>query len=257
MKIPTPLRIAAVAALAILPCLMTVSRAADLIVDTITNVRTETVGIQHFHKYDDDQVYLSPDGSTSRLQLISNYTFAITVGDNDSEAPYVNAYTAVLASAQGGHTIETALSATRPASYWDSQYAQDFDYVLLGEGEHSISAGSPGFRIWLITLKAQAVISLPNRLRFGDSPIGLATKRTFTISNSGSEPLIVNRIAYPAGFSGRWSGTIQSGASQIVTVTFRPTEARKYSGDIVIRSNASSGGKRLPVSGFGQAEPIP
>ena len=91
------------------------------------------------------------------------------------------------------------------------------------------------------------VLGLSGNLTFGNS----TGSRSLTISNSGFRPLRVSGISYPAGFSGNWSGTIASGGSQSVTVTFTPTEVQGYSGNISVTSDATSGVGTIAASGQG------
>lgn len=72
-----------------------------------------------------------------------------------------------------------------------------------------------------------------------------------TISNSGNASLTVSGIGYPTGFSGNWSGTIPSGGSRAVTVTFAPLAATAYSGTIVVNGDQTGGTNTIGVSGAG------
>ena len=95
--------------------------------------------------------------------------------------------------------------------------------------------------------KVFRVIGLTGNLAFGNS----STTRQLVISNTGFYRLVVSGITYPSGFSGAWSGTIAPGATQSVGVTFTPTAAQSYSGNIVVASDASSGVGAIAVSGQG------
>ena len=95
--------------------------------------------------------------------------------------------------------------------------------------------------------KVFRVIGLTGNLAFGNS----STTRQLVISNTGFYRLVVSGITYPSGFSGAWSGTIAPGATQSVGVTFTPSAAQAYSGNIVVASDASSGVGAIAVSGQG------
>lgn len=82
--------------------------------------------------------------------------------------------------------------------------------------------------------------------------VGGSSDGTFQIRNSGNSPLTVERIAYPPGFHGDWAGTIAPGSSQEITVTFAPTAAGNYSGDITVTSDATEGTAVIPVSAVAQ-----
>jgi formylglycine-generating enzyme required for sulfatase activity len=64
--------------------------------------------------------------------------------------------------------------------------------------------------------------------------------------------LTVSGISYPGGFSGNWSGgTIAASGSRAVTVTFAPTAAQSYSGNVTVNADATSGTTTRAVSGTG------
>ena len=103
----------------------------------------------------------------------------------------------------------------------------------------------------------QRITSIEGNLAFGDVEIDTTTTRTFTIHNSGWSPaLTVNSISYPEGFSGDWAGgTIASGESQTVTVTFEPTAVVSFGGTITLDDNHTSGTSTIEVSGMGAPPP--
>lgn len=82
--------------------------------------------------------------------------------------------------------------------------------------------------------------------------VGGSSFGTFEIRNSGNSPLTVESIAYPAGFNGNWEGVIMPDSTQEITVTFAPTAAGTYSGDITVTSNATDGTAVIPVSAVAQ-----
>ncbi|HRJ08826.1 MAG TPA: choice-of-anchor D domain-containing protein [Prosthecobacter sp.] len=96
------------------------------------------------------------------------------------------------------------------------------------------------------------VIALSGDLAFGNVTVGQSATRTLTIQNTGNSPMSVSGISYPTGFSGNWSsGSIAAGGSQNVTVTFSPTAAQSYSGNVTVNSNATSGAGVMAISGTG------
>ncbi|WP_052362121.1 choice-of-anchor D domain-containing protein [Geminisphaera colitermitum] len=102
---------------------------------------------------------------------------------------------------------------------------------------------------------AASAISLSGDLSFGNVIVDQTTTRTLTIRNTGSTSLAIYSITYPNGcFSGDWSsGTIAAGGTRNVTITFTPTAAQSYGGNITIVSNAASGTNTQEVSGSGIA----
>ncbi len=99
------------------------------------------------------------------------------------------------------------------------------------------------------------IIALSGTFGFGGITVGQTASGTLTITNTGNSQLDVSKITYPTGFSGSWSGSIASGSSQNVTVTFAPTAAIAYSGNIVITSDATAGSPRIAVTGTGLPAP--
>src|SRR5262249_23156447 len=63
--------------------------------------------------------------------------------------------------------------------------------------------------------------------------------------------LTVSNVTYPSGFSGSFAGVIAAGKSTNVTVTFAPTAGIIYSGSVTVKSDATSGGNAIALSGTG------
>ena len=129
---------------------------------------------------------------------------------------------------------------------------------VLG-GTYSSVSGNLSAAVATLETKASQIQSLQNEGRviglsgnfsFGSATLQSNSTRTLTITNSGYAKLNVSGITLPSGFRGTWSGVINSGASQNVTVTFNPSGAQIYSGNITVNSDATSGNGRIPVSGL-------
>ena len=76
--------------------------------------------------------------------------------------------------------------------------------------------------------------------------------QSFILTNTGSVALDINHITVPDGYSIDWrNGTLQAGDKQTVTVTFTPTEEKRYNGKITIDHNADGGNTQIEVSGLG------
>lgn len=89
------------------------------------------------------------------------------------------------------------------------------------------------------------VISVsPASLAFGAVTVGQSATRTISIANTGSAALTVSLLsssnAQFASIDSTPPFTVQSGASQTVTIRFSPTAAGTPSGTITISSNASN-----------------
>jgi hypothetical protein len=94
--------------------------------------------------------------------------------------------------------------------------------------------------------------TLSGSLAFGRVTIGSSSSLSFTINNTSTGALEVTSITLPDGFTANWtSGTIELGGSQSISVTFTPTEAIAYSGEVAIVSNGTTESDALEVSGSG------
>ena len=94
-------------------------------------------------------------------------------------------------------------------------------------------------------------ISLSGNLSFGNVQVGNSSTKTLTITNTGNATLNVSSINLPSGFTGNYNGSITTGNSQNITITFSPSSAITYGGTITVNSNASSGSNTISCSGTG------
>lgn len=99
------------------------------------------------------------------------------------------------------------------------------------------------------------IINLSGNLAFGEVQVGSSRAATFTIANGGNATLTVNGLNATGGIvsqsTASWtSGQIAPGASQQVTITFRPTTAGVYSGTLTVDADHTSGSNTLPISGM-------
>jgi hypothetical protein len=99
-----------------------------------------------------------------------------------------------------------------------------------------------------------STIALSGNLAFGNVTVGTTATSTLTIANTGTGELTITSVTYPTGFTGSFTaGTIPASGSQAVTVTFAPTAAQGYSGNITVTGNQTSGANTIAVSGTGTA----
>lgn len=95
------------------------------------------------------------------------------------------------------------------------------------------------------------VIALKGNLAFGSVPVTQTETRTLIITNSGTGPVNVSGITYPAGFSGAWSGSIAAFHSQSVPVLFSPVDQASYGGTAQVGNDAVLGSGSIAISGTG------
>lgn len=86
---------------------------------------------------------------------------------------------------------------------------------------------------------------------FGNVQVGGTATRTLVIANTGSATLTVTSITLPTGYSGSFAGTIASGATHNVTITFSPVSNIVYSGNITVVSDKTSGTNTIATTGTG------
>jgi hypothetical protein len=99
-----------------------------------------------------------------------------------------------------------------------------------------------------------STLALSGNLAFGNITVGSSATSTLTIGNTGTGELTITSVTYPAGFSGSFaSGTVPANGSQAITVTFTPTAAQAYTGNITVTGNQASGTNTIAVSGTGVA----
>src|SRR5687768_12537450 len=93
-------------------------------------------------------------------------------------------------------------------------------------------------------------------MNFGSVTVGSTATATLTIGNTGTGELTITSVSYPTGFGGSFaSGTIPANGSQVVTVSFTPTTAQSFTGNITVTGNQASGTNTIAVSGAGVAIP--
>ena len=117
----------------------------------------------------------------------------------------------------------------------------------------STDAGGASFNKSItITVNNVAEPSIANigGLVFDVTDIAETTSQNFTIENTGDTDIEVASITLPDGYSADKSAfTVEVGASTQVEVTFAPSEAKTYAGEMVIQSNA--GETRVNITGEG------
>ena len=85
-----------------------------------------------------------------------------------------------------------------------------------------------------------------SRLGYGSIDVGSSKTRRFTVSNPSGDGIIISSVSVPADFSADVAAPVMVGAGSSVDirVTFAPTMAGRYRGDIVLKT---AGGARYSV----------
>ncbi len=115
-------------------------------------------------------------------------------------------------------------------------------------GTNTINLTGTGFQV----VKS---INITGDLNFGTLTVGESSQKMLSIINTGNTDLVVSSITFPTGFSGAFSGTIAPNATQLVVVTFKPTQAIAFSGTVSVSANHNLGTNTLAISGNGTLAP--
>ncbi len=103
-----------------------------------------------------------------------------------------------------------------------------------------------------LTGNTSVAIQTTGSVAFGDVAIGSSVDNAFEIKNVGSQDLVVTSVDYPTGFSGEnYLGTLASGQTKVITVTFTPLDTKSYLEQIEVISNAATGNNTVAVTGNG------
>ncbi|MEI8241856.1 MAG: choice-of-anchor D domain-containing protein [bacterium] len=91
-----------------------------------------------------------------------------------------------------------------------------------------------------------------NSLNFGSVPITLSATQTLTLANTGPGTITVKKITLPKGYTAIPAKlTIASGASQPVSIVFKPTAVSAYNGAITVSSDAARTAAAPAIAGSG------
>jgi hypothetical protein len=94
----------------------------------------------------------------------------------------------------------------------------------------------------------------PGMLDFGDQWVGTTSSpRTVTLSNSGNTPLIISDVVATGDYSQASAcvGTLATGDSCTITVTFTPTATGPRTGTVAVSDNAWASPQTVALSGAG------
>ncbi|MCX5731631.1 MAG: choice-of-anchor D domain-containing protein [Deltaproteobacteria bacterium] len=109
---------------------------------------------------------------------------------------------------------------------------------------------------------APKIAVAPAALAFGNVTVGSPSARTFTISNTGTATL-TGTVARTAGTSTEYGASpssfnVAAGGSQVVTVTYTPTDSTTDNGSITVSSNDTTASTTsVTLSGAGVTAPAP
>ncbi|MEO9803416.1 MAG: choice-of-anchor D domain-containing protein [Reichenbachiella sp.] len=132
----------------------------------------------------------------------------------------------------------------------DSVYSY---YVVATDSVGNVEAKEPVAEY--TTELGESIIAFSRDLDFGFQDINTSASKEFTLSNTGNVTLVVSDIQVPNGYALDFTaGTIQPNESQTVSIAFSPDEAKVFSGDVKVISDAENEENTLKVSGTGAAQ---
>ena len=112
------------------------------------------------------------------------------------------------------------------------------------ETEYSRSLKGEGIDINTTCTK---ILKFGSHLHFGDVTVGESTTKEITLYNKGTCPLTIEDFRFhdrlEGVFTGDFSGIIEANASQTATITFTPTEEKRYSGLVYVNSDRTNSGE--------------
>ena len=184
-------------------------------------------------------------GTTSpayTVTLLNNQAGTLSISSIQTVAPYAqtnNCGTSMAPNAQC--TIKVTFSPTAVQYYSSTLTITD----------------SAGNSPQVVTLTGNGDIPVaysPKQILFPNQGISSTSSAySFTLTNNESTAISISSIAAPAPFSttNTCAGSLASGKSCTVTVTFTPTAVKYYSADVTITDTGSNSPQLIPITGNG------
>ena len=181
--------------------------------------------------------------ATATLTITNNGNTALTVSSiSYPSSNFSGAWSGPIA-AGGSQTVPVTFAPVTVVGYGGTVMVNSD----ATSGTNTITTSGTGVAAMALT----KIIGVTGSLAFGNVLTGTTATAALTITNSGNTALTISGLDYPTGFSGAWSGSIPSGGSQNVPVTFAPAAAITYSGTVMINSDATAGPNTISATGIG------
>ena len=176
-------------------------------------------------------------------------TFSV-LGSNDD-----NTWTTLVGSAgytfnpATGNTVSFNLPANTNYQYLRLSFTGNTGWSAAQVSEFEIFPASSNNGGGSATLSAT-----PTSVSFGNQTVGASSAaQSVTISNTGGAAASISSITAPSGFSqtNTCGTSLAAGGSCTVSVTFTPTAAQSYAGNLAVNSNATNSTLNVALSGTG------
>lgn len=179
--------------------------------------------------------------STSILENNSIGDAVGTLGSSDIDAGDTHTYTFVSGTGDADNASFT-INGTQleAAAVFDRETKASYN-IRLQTDDGNGGTFQKAFTIAIDNV-AEADLRITGNNDIPATPLGITTSFDITIHNDGDAAMSVTSILYPTAFGGPVSGiNIPAASSQVVTMTFTPTVAQVYTGDITIVTNGGTG----------------
>ncbi|MCE7996431.1 MAG: T9SS type A sorting domain-containing protein, partial [Roseivirga sp.] len=179
--------------------------------------------------------------STSILENNSIGDAVGTLGSSDIDAGDTHTYTLVAGTGDADNA-SFSINGTQleAAAVFDLETKASYNIRLQTDDGN----GGTFQKAFTITIDnvPEADLRITGNNNIPATPLGITTSFDITIHNDGDAAMSVTSILYPTAFGGPVSGiNIAAASSQVVTMTFTPTVAQLYTGDITIVTNGGTG----------------
>ncbi|MBR7838689.1 choice-of-anchor D domain-containing protein [Actinospica durhamensis] len=148
-----------------------------------------------------------------------------------------------------GNTVSFSLPSGTNEQYLQLSFTANTGWNAAQLSEFEIFPGSAGGGSGSATLTAS-----PQSLSFGNEATGgTSAAQSVTIRNTGNAAATISGVTAATGFAetNTCGSSLAAGASCTASVTFSPTAAQAYSGQLTLSSNATNSSLTVALSGTG------
>jgi len=176
-------------------------------------------------------------------------TLSVLGSNNDSSWTTLVASAGYTFNPATGNTVSFNLPASSNYQYLQLSFTANTGWSAAQVSEFEIFPASGGTTTQSATLSAN-----PTSVSFGNETVGSDTSaQSVTVSNTGNAAASISSVAVPSGFSqtNTCGSSLAAGASCTVSVTFAPSAAQSYSGNLTVSSNATNSPLNVALTGTG------